>query len=207
MDKVNIFQAILYLLPGFLHIEIYRKFYPTKKDTDFARTLHSVFWSLLLFAIASIIDYSFSTKIITCSEVGLYAGKVKNIFNNSAVDISKVFWLYFLAFLSAYIRVFSRNLRFRAKNTKFNYFAPKEQNLWHEINRQKNQWAVIITKDGSRYLGYLSDYTYDIESPNDIDLLLAEASCVDEFLNEKYKINGRGLYMKINEISKIEFYK
>jgi len=195
MEAIDLFSAILYLLPGFLFIEIFRKYYPTKKDSDFARILHSVLWSLPLFSISYFVDKHFPIPIedITLS------GK--------SLDTSLIIFLYSISIFLAYSRVLIRNFRFMARKSGIlKLIIPKAQSLWLQLNREQD-WAVIITKDGCRYLGYISEYTYDIDSPNEIDLLLAEAACVDEHLNEKYKINGKGIYLKLSEISRIEFYR
>jgi len=195
MEAIDFFNTILYLLPGFLFIEIFRKYFPTKRDSDFARILLSVLWSLPLFTLSYLINKHYPFKVPDI------------ILSGKSIKTSLVIYLYSISIILAYSRVLIRNMRFDArKYSSLKLITPKHQSLWHKINWDR-EWAVIITKDGQRYLGYISDYTYDIESPDDVDLLLSKADCVDERLNIKYKIKGKGIYIKLSEISRIEFYK
>ena len=195
MQAIDLFSAILYLLPGFLFIEIFRKYFPTKRDTDFARILHSVLWSLPLFTLSYFVNKHFPLKV---SDVEI-SGK--------SINTSLVIYLWSISIILAYSRVLARNLRFSAsKYSKLKFVTPKPQSLWLKLHLEQ-EWAVIITKDGQRYLGYISDYTYDIDSPGDIDLLLSDAACVNENLEPQYEISGKGIYLKLSEINRIEFYK
>lgn len=114
MQAIDFFSAILYLLPGFLFIEIFRKYFPTKRDTDFARVLHAVLWSLPLFTFSYFVNKYFPLKV---SDIQL-SGK--------SINTSLVIYLYSIAIILAYSRVWTRNLRFNAsKYSALKFVTPK----------------------------------------------------------------------------------
>ncbi|MCP4669142.1 MAG: hypothetical protein GY849_22625 [Deltaproteobacteria bacterium] len=201
MQGFDLLSAVLYLLPGFLFVEIFRKHYPAKKDKDFARILHSILWSLLFIGAAFFLDSITDTRIIG----GNWAKEIQ--FGDKSIDTGLAVFLYSLSISLAYARVGIRRLRFLAlKHPKASFLAPSPPALWPRLH-YKNQWALVITKDENRYLGYISAYTYDPNAPDEIDMLLSDADCVNEDLTKRHSVSGQGVYLKLSEISRIEFYK
>jgi hypothetical protein len=202
MKELDILSAILYLLPGFIYTEIWRNFVPSKYDRDFARILYSMLWSIFFLFLAYLFDNIFDLlNIFSCKE----SDKVS--IGSNFINIKLFAFLYLTSLLTVFTRIGFRKLRYLAlKIDKFKFLAPKPYVLWYKIQRDKN-WALVITKDAQRYLGYISDYTFDPNCPDETDLLLSDADCVNEDMTSKYKITGQGLYIKLSEISRIEFYK
>jgi len=73
-----------------------------------------------------------------------------------------------------------------------------------KVNRPSNDYAVVYVDDGSIYLGWIKDYTFDPDA-EDNDFLLADAKRVDEQLKELYSITGRGVYLSTRNVKRIEF--
>jgi hypothetical protein len=65
---------------------------------------------------------------------------------------------------------------------------------------------VVYLDDGSIYLGWIKDFTFDPDA-DDNDFLLADAKRVDDQLAEKYAVTGRGVYLNTRNVKRIEFVK
>jgi len=82
---------------------------------------------------------------------------------------------------------------------------PDSQSIWAVINGARNEdWAIVFLNDGSTYRGYIRKFTFDPDAL-DQDFLLSDASRVDEDLSERYPITGQGVYLRLKDVSRIEF--
>lgn len=82
---------------------------------------------------------------------------------------------------------------------------PDSQSIWAAVNRTQNEdWAVVFLNDGSIYRGYIRRFTFDPDTA-DQDFLLSDASRVEEDLTERYSITGQGVYIRLRDVSRIEF--
>lgn len=181
----NLINVFYFIIPGFIATEIYRSEYPMKHDTDFARLAWSVATSVLLFMFAALIDtrsslgfLSFETAIPPVRTMLLFAGLTV--------------WAGLLAIAVD---------RMRHKSG----FSTKCR-TWANVNSTESQWANVVLDDGSRYLGWISDWTYDPDE-SDADFLLSEARRVDENLNVIYEVSGKGVYLRLSSVRCIEFYR
>jgi hypothetical protein len=68
--------------------------------------------------------------------------------------------------------------------SRFEGIAPDPQSIWVKVNRPSNDYAVVYVDDGSVYLGWIKDYTFDPDA-EDNDFLLADAKRLDEQLSCK----------------------
>jgi hypothetical protein len=87
---------------------------------------------------------------------------------------------------------------------RFEGIAPDPQSIWVKVNRPSNDYAVVYVDDGSVYLGWIKDYTFDPDA-EDNDFLLVDAKRVDEQLRELYSVTGRGVYLNTRNVKRIEF--
>lgn len=196
MPTEKIIEIILYIIPGFLAIEIYRSVYPGKSLSEFAQAVWSIIYGVLIFLTIKLADkYYFSGSHFSSSD------KYPNLKFIIALFVCGVFvglgrcaihWLRF---------------KLSEKYKLLSHLRPKPQSIWAKINENTNQdWAVVYLEDNSIYIGYISEYTYD-PNQEDQDFLLSKAKRVDENLKEKYIINGIGVYLNTRKIQRIEFFK
>ena len=65
---------------------------------------------------------------------------------------------------------------------------------------------TVTLTDGSKYLGWISEWTYD-PNESDQDFLLSNAQKIDENFNMIYEIDGKGIYLRTSWVVSIEFFK
>jgi len=196
MPFKELIEFILYVLPGFLAIEIFRSAYPGKTKDKF----NILAWSIIIgLLIVSVVKY-FDTRFLNSALGSQNSGFPKFRFIAS---------LFFGGIIAGYLRIAVQAIRFKLSN-KYSSFAriePNHSSIWTEINRPSNSnWAVVYHKDNSIYLGYISNYRYDPDK-EDQDFLLGCAKRVNEKLEEIYLVDGVGVYMNTRDINKIEFFQ
>jgi hypothetical protein len=191
MSFNDIISFFLYVIPGFISTEIYRAKYPGKKDSDFSQITWSVVISILLIIVATWIDGCFKWNLFP-----------KNV---SFPKFQTIAVLMVLAFLLAYLRIAKRKLT--EKHQWLKLFKVKPLAIWPLVNNiSVPQWACVTLTDGSKYLGWIKEWTYD---PNDTDqdFLLSDAQKIDEKFNTIYEIDGQGVYLRTSWVVSIEFFK
>lgn len=196
MPTEHLFEFVLYVIPGFLSVEIYRTIYPAKQKSEFAQIGWSILFGVLIVVTVKWVD--------------------KSIFNNQLYSNTQEFpGIRFTAALLScgvfvgFVRVLLHFIRFqlsqRYKLCKD--LSPDPQSIWAQINQPNNKcWAVVFLEDDSIYMGYISRYTFDPDN-TDQDFLLGEAKRVDENLAEKYSVDGIGVYLNTRDVKRIEFIK
>lgn len=193
MSIPDILQFIYFVLPGFLSIEVYRAIYPARRRSDFVWIAWSLIYGVALTAFvfhwAGDQFHSQSTGDSGVPPVGLLlvligAGVGIGLFR---AGLRKArFWL-------------SQRIKWLER------IEPDSQSIWAAVNRTQNEdWAVVFLKDGSIYRGYIRRFTFDPDTA-DQDFLLSDASRVEEDLTERYPITGQGVYIRLRDVSRIEF--
>jgi len=192
----DIVLFIYYVLPGFISIEIYRAIYPAKKRSDFT----SIAWSLVFgIAITSVVFLFYNPLGFKASESLSF----------SQLPLLLLILLVGAGIAVGLLRAGIRNVRFWIANKmrRLRKLEPDLQSIWAKINRPGNDdWAVVFLNDGSIYRGYIKSYTFDPDA-SDQDFLLSEASRVDEDLSTVYQVTGQGVYLRLKDVSRIEFLK
>lgn len=196
MPTEHLFEFVLYVIPGFLSVEIYRSIYPAKQKSEFAQIGWSILFGVLIVVSVKWIDKKFFSNQLYSNiqefpgmrfTAALFVGGV-------IVGIGRVL-LHFIRFQLSQRFKLCRNI------------SPDPQSIWAQINQPNNKcWAVVFLEDNSIYMGYISKYTFDPDN-TDQDFLLGEAKRVDENLVEKYTIDGIGVYLNTRDIKRIEFMK
>ena len=191
MSFNDIISFFLYVIPGFLSTEIYRVRYPAKKSSDFSQITWSITISILLMIVAKWADIRYKLNLfpttVTFPE-----------FRTIAVLIG-------LAVVFAVLRIIIRELAEKIKWLQFIRIKPLA--IWPFVNNiSVPQWACVTLSDGSKYLGWIKEWTYD---PNETeqDFLLSEAQKIDENFNIIYEIDGQGIYLRTSWVVSIEFFK
>jgi len=196
MPTQSLVEFILYVLPGFLAIEIFRSAYPGKSKDNFSLIAWSIIFGVIIVSFTKWIDANYLNNYLKSNGTGFPSFKY-------------VIALLFGGLLTGFLRIIIHFLRFKIslKYDHFKKIAPSQLSIWAKINQpDNNDWAVVYLDDGSIYLGYISDYKFDPDS-DDQDFLLKDAKRVDEDLKEKYVVNGLGVYLNTRNVKKIEFLK
>lgn len=194
MPTNDIIEFILYVVPGFIVIELYRLYYPVKEKDIFNKIAWSIIIGILINSFANWLDKTFF--FLTLS---------KN--NGDLPNLAFIILLCILGMLVGIVWVIFRTIRFRLANESktFNFFVPAPQSIWAYINESHNEdWSVVHLNDGTIYLGWITLFSFNPEYENQ-DFLLSHAKLVDKDLNEIYSVDGLGVYLNTRDVVKIEF--
>jgi hypothetical protein len=190
MTFTNILNFFLYVIPGFLSTEIYKRMYPAKKDSDFSRLTWSVTLSIIIFVCAKCLDQWLKLKLFA---------KTNDFPKTSAIAVFLI-----LAIILAYLRIAKHKL-----SERFEFFAflrTKPLSIWADVNNQEPaEWAYVTLTNGDKYLGWISKWSYD-PNEREYDFLLTDAKKVNVDLEVYYEIPGQGVYLKTNNVVSIEFF-
>ncbi len=111
------------------------------------------------------------------------------------------------AVLVAFVRAGLHWIRFRVgiRWSWLGCIVPDPQSTWARVNQSSNtDWAVVFLADGSMYVGWIDQYTFNPNVENQ-DFLLGQARRVEEDLTEKYTVSGIGVYLNTRDVKRIEF--
>ena len=194
----SLIQFIIFILPGYVAISIYRYKFPVRLRADNRDIIWGMVYGLLQFSLL----------------VKLFPEKMQPIFSNgtenSAItnSIETILLIIVSGFIFGLLGILLSLFRDKIlyKSVKLRKFRKAPQSIWHKINTEKefkNSWAVVFLDDGAIYRGYIKYYQFnpDLEIQ---DFLLARADRVDENLKKKYSISGQGLYLTTATVKRIE---
>lgn len=195
MQFSDLAQFVLYVIPGFIALEIYRYVYPVKTRSDFIIVTWSVVFGLLI---------SFSLIWINDNLLDNFLQFVPN----ELPSIGFLLALLFCGILLGLIRILFRKLRTLIADATpfFQRLNPDPQNVWYQVNQAKEEyWAVVFLDDESIYLGYIQSFRSD---PDELeqDFLLSHASRIDDHLRVLYEVDGLGVYLNTKNVKRIEYY-
>ncbi|SRR6266700_1188899 len=186
---------ILYVMPGFIALQLYRAKYPVKGLSEFLQVSWSLIYGIALAAVVRWLDRSLLKDYLHSNEQGFP-------------------WVRFIAAL-AFAGILLGTLLIVLRWTRFTLakkfvsmtgLEPDPQSIWVRVNQPSNEYAVVYLDDGAIYLGWIKEYSFDPEAESN-DFLLAEAKRVDERLNTRYVINGQGVYLNTRNVKRIEFVR
>jgi hypothetical protein len=183
----------VYVMPGFIALQLFRAKYPAKKVSEFLQVAWSLIYGVILATVVRGMDGRFLHGWLQSNSPGFPASRFV-----IALVLAGLFGGIFLAGLY-FARFFVA-----AHWPRFEGLAPDPQSIWAKVNRPSNDYAVVYVDDGSIYFGWIKDYTFDPDAP-DNDFLLADAKRVDEQLTEKYSVTGQGVYLNTRNVKRIEF--
>jgi len=184
---------ILYVMPGFVALQVYRAKYPVKGLSEFLQVSWSLIYGLILAGFVRWFDHEVLGDLLHSHESGLP-------------------WMRFVLALAiagvllGAVLISVRWARFAlAKRYKLlNWLEPDPQSIWRKVNQESVEYAVVYLDDGAIYLGWIKEYTFVPDSENN-DFLLADAKRVDDRLNTIYVVNGQGVYLNTRNVRRIEF--
>ncbi len=196
MPVENIAEFILYITPGFIAIEIYRRHFPAKERNTFTQVTQSIIFALIIIALLRIID-------------GKYLNNWLHTNKGLTLDTRFTIVLILSGIVFGYLAVYQLKIRSHLykRYEKLSWLASEPDSIWQQIILSNNEdWSVVYLDDGSIYLGWISNYQAD-PNKKDQDFLLSDAKCINDELSEKYQINGQGVYWNTRDIKSIEFIK
>ncbi len=175
---------LLYVMPGFIALQLYRATYPVKKLSEFLQVSWCVIYGIVLASTVRWFDHRFLNGLLHSDEAGLP-------------------WLRFVVALAVAGLLFGtllivvRSVRFTLsrKYARLSGLRPDPQSIWAKVNQSSTEYAVVYLDDGAIYLGESNDF------------LLAGAKRVDDRLNTIYLVNGQGVYLNTRNVKRIEFVR
>jgi len=189
----HIVEFFLYVMPGFVALQFYRAKYPARQLSDSLQIAWSLIYGVILAAFVRWVDDCCFHGWLQTKATGFPAFRL-------------VIALMVSGLLGGAILIAAAWCRFEVAR-RFPRWAgiePDPQSIWAKINRPSNDYAVVYLDDGSIYLGWIKDFTFDPDA-DDNDFLLADAKRVDDQLAEKYAVTGRGVYLNTRNVKRIEF--
>lgn len=195
MPFKNIIDIIIYIIPGFIMLQLYRSYYPVKDKKDFYEISWSIIGGVIITSFVKILDQKYFNFYLESNTSGFpsFYLIITLIFTGICIGYSLILIHKFRFILSSY--------------EKLKWLLPDPQSIWAKINHPSNMdWSVVFLNDGAIYLGWIKYYKFD---PNRIehDFLLTKAKRVDEKLKTIYSIDGIGIYINIKDVNRIEYVK
>jgi hypothetical protein len=180
----HVAEFLVYAMPGFVALHLYRTVYPVKRLSEFLQAAWSLIYGVVLAGCVRGVDEEYLGHGLHSTDEGF----PRLAFILSLV-VAGLAWGLILVSINK-----SRSLLSR-KFPALRFIAPDVQSIWAKINQsQVTDWAVVYTADGAIYMGWIKEFTYDPDA-NDNDFLLSEAKRVDENLKLQYEVDGQGVYM------------
>ena len=165
----HVAEFIVYAMPGFLALHIYRSVYPVKGLSEFLQAAWSIIYGVVLASIVRGLDARYLSHELHSADDG---------FPRLAFIISLltagVIWGFLLTSFN-WIR-----LVVSGKFQLLQFIAPDLQSIWAKVNvTQASDWAVVFTDDGAIYMGWIKEFTYYPDA-DDNDFLLSRARRLNE---------------------------
>lgn len=186
---------VLYIMPGFIALQLYRAKYPVKQLSEFLQVSWCVIYGIVLASTVRWFDHRFLNGLLHGDEAGLP-------------------WLRFvialavagLLFGSLLIAIRWARFTLSRKYETLSGLEPDPQSIWRKVNQSSTEYAVVYLDDGAIYLGWIREYTFDPDAESN-DFLLAGAKRVNDQLNTIYLVNGQGVYLNTRNVKRIEFVR
>ncbi|MGD0213670.1 MAG: DUF6338 family protein [Terriglobales bacterium] len=192
----HVAEFIVYAMPGFLALHIYRSMYPVKGLSEFLQVAWSVIYGVALAGLVRGIDARYLGSWLHSADDGF--PRLAFILALVVVGVS---WGLLLAGVNrARLDLSERFPRLRS-------IAPDVQSIWAKVNRaQSTDWAVVFADDGAMYVGWIKEFTY-VPDAADNDFLLSRAKRLNTDGSVQYEVDGQGVYLSTRNVKRIEFVR
>ena len=186
------FVLLLFLLPGFLAMQIYRARYPAKRLSQF----EVIVWSVLHSFVVHLGIAGFAL-VLGRSDLDLL-----NHGTNSSIHPSTIAVLLGGGIVWGAVLVAFHWVRVKLP------FLPSPDSLaiWPLAaggSAEDELWVVARTKQGAVYLGWVEKYSFD-PTAEDHDFLLRPAYLVDPDLNVERDLTKGGVYLNTRDVDSLE---
>ncbi|MFC1596215.1 DUF6338 family protein [Candidatus Margulisiibacteriota bacterium] len=192
----NILEFFIYIVPGFIAVEIYTSYYPCRQESQFRETTKSALIGISLFYVLKYLDTNHFSNFLIGHHI-VYAQSAKFIvillILGVVIGIILVIWRRLKEYLLNRFPI----LRVIIVNN--------DLNTWATLNKKDNKdWVIVYLKCGQIYLGWIKHYSL-IPNEENQDFLLTKAKRVDDNLRTIYIIDGKGVYINTRDISHLEY--
>ncbi len=192
----HVAEFIVYAMPGFLALHIYRSVYPVKGLSEFLQAAWSLIYGVVLASFVRGIDARYLDHRLHSADDGF--PRLPFILG---LLTAGVVWGFLLVGFSR-VRLFLSD-----KVRLLGFIAPDVQSIWAKVNQaHSTDWAVIFTDDGAIYMGWIEEFTYDPDA-EDNDFLLSAAERLNDDFTSRYKVDGQGVYLNTKNVKRIEFVR
>lgn len=196
-------NVLVFIIPGFLALEVYRFLLPTKKRNTFERLLESIFLSYLIYGLFLGINW------LLCA--------IRKTNNNVTTDQLATSTIYIILLMSIIIGIalalISKSALFKnAMKRVFNISIIEHPTVWNAVLQRKDSAWVRVYLDNDRiiYIGWLDKYSCN---PNDdvreIYLTSYQSYSYDEPehpIDNFIEIDTNGVLINADRISRIELF-
>ena len=191
----HIAEFIVYAMPGFVSLQLYRNLYPIKGLTEFLRVAWSLIYGVCLASMVRGLDARYLAHSLHSADEGF--PRFRFIL---ALVAAGVLWGLVLAGFTR-LRLFLSDT-----HPSLDFISPDVQSIWASINQTQAGWAVVFTDDGAIYLGWIGEFTY-LPDAADNDFLLSDATRLNDDFTVSYEVDGQGVYLNTKNVKRIEFRK
>lgn len=192
----HVAEFIVYAMPGFLALHIYRSAYPVKGLSEFLQTAWSLIYGVVLASFVRGMDARYLGQLLHSADDGF--PRLPFVLG---LVTAGVIWGCLLSGFTWMRLTLSDKVEF------LQFIAPDVQSIWAKVNQsQATDWAVIFTDDGAIYMGWIKELTYDPDAA-DNDFLLSQAKRMNEDMTLRYEIDGQGVYLNTKNVKRIEFVR
>lgn len=192
----NVFAIMLYLVPGFIARQVYRWRYTAARASD----LESLIWSLVhtFIIYVGLTVVSVVTHLPTLNLIG----RLREAQGAIPIDTSIVVVLL----VSGIVWGLLMSLLHWARSRIPFLPTPDPQGIWPYITQlapEHELWALVRTKDGPLYLGWIDSYAFNPDEP-DQDFYLKPALRVDEAMQVQQDLSAGGVYLNTRDVRSVE---
>ena len=183
---------LLYLVPGFLARQLFRARYPAKRLSQFEGVVWSIIHSLIILLGLTGIAWVFDSDKLD----------ILRHSQNPLIQPKTILVLLIGGFVWGGILIGYHRLLTLMPFVP----SPDPQAVWPVVatHAPKNElWMLIRTKQGTLYLGWLEQYSFD-PAADDHEFVLCPAYLVDDDLNIKRDLKRGGVYLNTRDIESLE---
>lgn len=195
MPTHSFIEFLLFIIPGFVYVNTYRKFHPVAKESQFFEIANTTVFGILIYALVGALD-----KTVLNFSLGSNSPYPSLKFVGALLGLGVAFGIIMHG-------LYEFRFWLSRKHDYLKWLSPVNQAIWETVNqRDVKDWVVVYLNDGAIYTGYIRSFSYNPNIENQ-DFLLGKARRVDEDLKEKYLVDGIGVYINTRDMNRIEFIK
>lgn len=191
LEKGKLVLFVLFIMPGFISMKIYKLFHPTA-DNDTSKIIIDVITY-------SCINYSFLF-------IPIYWIETNNIYTNHIIGYY-VFYFFVLIIVPVFLPI---GFLFLRRRNIIRQFIPHPTGRAWDYFFSQNQicWVLVTLKTGKRYGGLYGTKSFASSSPEPEQIYLEKHWSLDERNDFDHELTDTlGIIILTNEIESIEFIK
>jgi hypothetical protein len=140
----HLVDFLVYVMPGFIALQLFRAKYPAKKVSEFLQVAWSLIYGVILATLVRGVDGRFLRGRLQSNTPGFPASRFV-----AALVLAGLFGGILL------VGMYSARFFLAAHWPRLEGIAPDPQSIWAKVNRPSNDYAVVYVDDGSIYFGWI----------------------------------------------------